>query len=254
MNNLLITLSLLSLLIFSSFGDKIFVGKSGTKQWYDAASACSSLTLTSGQLATWNNQDEYDIIAAITDRMNIKTWVGLSDIDNEGIWKFVDGDESYWLSIYIYTYKLLYFICNVYIFSGTDCDNLPQWTSGEPNNANTGEDVAEMYTNGNLNDQDQNDYNGYICEFNLPDTYVDTASSLPNYYPIIPNYDHGDRSTYYIFKVTSFQDLIKIFSILLNIILIILTCFFYYSSKKNKLLLLSYSNVKIYDNEEDEKL
>jgi len=116
------------------------------KDWTSAEHYCEELN---GRLATFNNQEEADRIKALVKASGLNSaWIGLSDHDDEGYWRFVDDDHTY---------------CDD--FDGTDCDNLPQWDSGEPNAASIGADCAEMFRTGSLNDDTCEVPKSFVCEF-----------------------------------------------------------------------------------------
>ena len=176
-----------------------------------------------GKLATWSSASEYSQMKAVRSDLGIKTWVGLDDIAAEGKWKFIDGDTSY---------------------CGNDCDNLPQWGSGEPNDAGAaGEDAAEMRTrDGLLNDQSVTDEIGYICEF-------DVSSSRSMNVDIWDPLNDG-HPNYYILEFTSIRDMVTIFSILLNVAFIFGTICYFAKANGNKSS--PYSKVKIYASEDEQ--
>jgi len=116
------------------------------RSWSSALGYCRAL---GGTLATWSSQSDYNRIRAVHDEArSTYTWVGLNDRYSEGVWKFVDGDTSY---------------------CGSDCDNIPQWFPGEPNDYGSGEDCAEMdgFLGDRLNDQDCSEGRWFVCE--IPD-------------------------------------------------------------------------------------
>jgi hypothetical protein len=120
------------------------------KTWSDANTYCSA---QGGQLATWGSQSEYDRMVALHDASGSTkaTWVGLHDTGSEGKWEMIDGDTSY---------------CDNY--DGTDCDNIPQWASGQPNDWRNSQDCASIKTSvGDLLNDASCSINSYwfICEF-----------------------------------------------------------------------------------------
>jgi len=117
-----------------------------TMTWYDARDYCIS---QGGQLATWSSQSQYDQMVALHDESGstIATWVGLHDIGSEGQWEMIDGDTSY---------------CDNY--DGTDCDNIPQWGSGQPDDWST-EDCAHIGSDDLLNDLSCSGSWWFLCEF-----------------------------------------------------------------------------------------
>ena len=77
---------------------------------YDTAIArCASF---GGQLATFSSSDEFDSLLAVRNGLgdgSIRAWIGFDDRNAEGVWRFVDGDESYWFAFancanHIYTF------------------------------------------------------------------------------------------------------------------------------------------------------
>jgi len=116
------------------------------KTWDDAASYCSGL---GGQLATWGSQSDYNQMTALYQQSGVNlAWVGLHDIGSEGKWKMIDGDTSF---------------CDNY--DGTDCDNIPQWSPGQPDDYASGQDCGCMWGNTLLDDRGCSGSNYFICEF-----------------------------------------------------------------------------------------
>ncbi|KAJ7317610.1 hypothetical protein JRQ81_003772 [Phrynocephalus forsythii] len=69
-------------------------------------------------------------------------WIGLTDIDAEGEWRWIDGTN----------YRA----------------NFKNWKPGQPSDYNRNEDCAEISALGEWNDENCNTQNFYICEKPLP--------------------------------------------------------------------------------------
>lgn len=110
--------------------------------WEDARDFCR---LLGGHLTTVSNADENDIIhSLISDSSLFAFWLGATDEETEGIWKWIDGSD--W--------------------------NYTNWSPNEPNNSNSNQDYLRMYQNGKWDDieNQSSDYElGFICEFEYID-------------------------------------------------------------------------------------
>ena len=156
--------------------------------------------------------------------------------------------------IFSHLFFVIYFTYDILIlysdnFDGTDCDNIPQWHPSEPNDAGTGEDVAEIRSDGLLNDLSKSNNRAYICEFNvkIAGYTISPQSNIPGFQPYF-----GPNSNYYILDFSSSKDMIIMISILLNIVFIAMCCYTntkqYISNNKGKY----YSKVKMYATEDDQ--
>lgn len=147
------------------------------RTWGQAQDICEERwTNDAWQLATWNNDAEWNRIVALHKESgsHLGTWVGLSDGPGfwwwEGDWKFIDWDTSY---------------------CGGNCKNLPQWAPGEPNDHGNGEDCAEISTGmGNkLNDVDCGRQYWFVCEYPGGSENDDRVSDT---IPFVPELPHSD--------------------------------------------------------------
>jgi secreted trypsin-like serine protease len=117
-----------------------------------------------GYLATPNTQAEFELIRKKAGSYN-NFWLGISDIEQEGCWKYADSPEA-----------------NIafYAVPGTpSCattSGYSNWNSGEPNNAYNGENWAMALTDGRWNDGPIDSLinswgswpTGYVVEFGGP--------------------------------------------------------------------------------------
>ena len=116
--------------------------------WRDAVETCEK---AQGYLITITSGDE-NALAMCLRPSSCYTWIGASDEETEGIWKWVTGEP----------------------FDYTD------WRGGEPNNAHGNEDYACIPDLGHWNDGGENLVaaagNGYICEWDesLPEEREET--------------------------------------------------------------------------------
>lgn len=151
------------------------------KSWNDAKTAAESRTYLglSGYLATVTSSQEN---ALITSKLGGNGWFGASDVDSEGIWKWVSGPEAgtqFWEDSTTAG-------TSSESTQGSTVNNMyANWVSGEPNNSDSsrgGEDVAHFYATGanagKWNDfaaQNTDSITGYIVEYGNSSTKPQAA-------------------------------------------------------------------------------
>ena len=113
--------------------------------WPEARSRCQSY---GGDLAVINDADENAFIEGIT---NNSTWIGLTDVDVEGEFVWVDGVSR----------------------------EFTNWNNNEPNDANGAEDCAEILNSGAWNDNRCENTRPFICAAD-GDLFGDACDVCPN--------------------------------------------------------------------------
>ncbi|MFX0105897.1 MAG: lectin-like protein [Candidatus Hodarchaeota archaeon] len=117
---------------------------STSKTWTEAKDDCEAM---GGYLVTLNSEEENDFVNNLVGTNRI--WIGFSDELNEGSWQWVTGESI----------------------------TFTNWRSGEPNDYGSGEDYAEMYTDGTWNDigppQFPSTTRYYVCEWEKEDDRVE---------------------------------------------------------------------------------
>lgn len=140
-----ITISLNKALPYSGNGHFFeFVANSGIT-WTSAKTAAEGLNYFGlrGYLATITSAAENEFC---TSKLSGDGWMGASDVDVEGTWKWVTGPEAgHSFSEYSYS----------------------NWNTGQPDNYNGVEDYAQFYTSGKWNDLPNSEPSiaGYVVEF-----------------------------------------------------------------------------------------
>jgi hypothetical protein len=116
------------------YKDKWYRVVLGNFSWNEAKADAEA---TGGRLVCIGSEDEAAFCAKLTGR-SVRVWVGASDDNKEGDWRWLDGTAV----------------------------KKDLWAGGEPNNGMGQENWAEMRHNGKINDTFKNDRNeGYIMEF-----------------------------------------------------------------------------------------
>ena len=167
--------------LVASASDVIYIGQTEKVAYATAKANCASF---GGQLATFSNAAQFDLLTAVVNAMGGRIWFGFDDSQVENHWNFVDGDLSYW-----YVFHLCNAMSNICLVSqpfgtGLDCDDIPQWAPGEPNNgAGRGQHCGQLYSGGQIDDTGCGTLKPYICEFDVNVFEVSTG---------IPAVDQGN--------------------------------------------------------------
>jgi len=166
-------------------GGAVYVARGDDKVNYATAKNRCKDFGAGGQLATFDDVSQFNAMLTVRNEIKATSWVGLDDIGEEHMWQFVDGDLSY---------------CKPQGPGGDDCDDIPQWAPGEPNNWSGDEDCAVLYSS-TLNDASCSDLRPYVCEFD---------SAIVKFTTDIPNVDERDdcncaAASYFVFEVTGVQ-------------------------------------------------
>ncbi|XP_035381869.1 CD209 antigen-like protein C [Electrophorus electricus] len=118
---------------WKKFGSSYYYFSNGRKNWAESRQYCREM---GADLVIINSREEQEFIK----EANIYTWIGLSDAQTEGNWKWVDGSR----------------LTTVY------------WRKGEPNDAHKDEDCAvylnEVVSLNTWNDIPCSYEAGWICE------------------------------------------------------------------------------------------
>ncbi|XP_059846842.1 CD209 antigen-like protein C [Hypanus sabinus] len=116
---------------WTRFRQSCYQISSGTANWKDAQSSCLSMN---AHLFVSNNVAEQEYIKT---NLRNTSWIGLSDLVQEGNWRWVDGTD----------------------FSSSE----KFWKAGEPNNEGH-ENCVEMFPDGKWNDKNCDALKNWICE------------------------------------------------------------------------------------------
>jgi hypothetical protein len=153
--------------------------------WNQAKVAAESRTLNGAQgyLATVTSQEENDYISA---RLESSGWMGASDAETEGDWKWVTGPEagtSFWQGL----------------GDGSPVNGgFNAWAAGEPNDYAGDEDCAQYYPEGDWNDlpcDGSGFLNRYVVEYGtdgeLPNPPSNTSVTVNTSLPVPENVEVG---------------------------------------------------------------
>ncbi len=139
--------------------------------WEDAKSAAAAMRKNGlrGYLATITTQGENEFIQA---KLEGQGWIGASDAEEEGNWKWVTGPEA-----------------GTQFWSGNASGmavsgRYSNWDNSEPNDFLTGEDYGHLLTDGEWNDYDSpavaGRISGYVVEYgglkDCPDGFTDNGT------------------------------------------------------------------------------
>lgn len=115
-----------------------------SQTWANAKANCEAM---GGYLVTINSNEENSFVNNLIGANSI--WIGLSDELDEGVWQWVTGESV----------------------------SFTNWRSGEPNDYGSGEDYAEMYTDGTWNDIGPPAFPSitryYVCEWAKEDDKIE---------------------------------------------------------------------------------
>lgn len=102
--------------------------------WTEAKRACEEM---GGHLVTITSQEENDFVRSLHQGGSTQAWIGLSELDETGVWKWVTGEPTlYW-----------------------------GWASGEPSHGNNEEHCVSWYRNHGWNDAWEPGEYSYFCEW-----------------------------------------------------------------------------------------
>jgi len=212
------------------------------KKWIDAFRECRT-HFNNGKLATWSSDAEWNRIVELHKESgsHLGTWVGLYDKGTEGQWMFVDDDPRY---------------CEKYT-PGENCNKLPQWAPGEPNNAGNGEDCAEISTGmGNkLNDLDCDRRYWFVCEYSGCSEDNDKVADTIPFVPQLPHPDEPVNNvpgTQFVFDFASGQQGVVIVALAASTVIWMAIAVYYCCQFRQQRGKESYSKVVQFS--EDERL
>uniref|UniRef100_A0A8C8RTV0 C-type lectin domain-containing protein n=1 Tax=Pelusios castaneus TaxID=367368 RepID=A0A8C8RTV0_9SAUR len=116
-----------------SAGEKIFIAIDSEADFETSKATCSQ---AGGLIASPRSSAENSAIQQIVIRHNKQAYLGINDIETEGMFKYLSGEVI----------------------------GYSNWASREPNNEGT-EDCVEIYADGKWNDKSCNDRRLIVCEF-----------------------------------------------------------------------------------------
>uniref|UniRef100_A0A4W4E1P5 C-type lectin domain-containing protein n=1 Tax=Electrophorus electricus TaxID=8005 RepID=A0A4W4E1P5_ELEEL len=123
------------------FGSSYYYFSNGRKNWAESRQYCREM---GADLVIINSREEQEFIKEV----NIYAWIGLSDAQTEGIWKWVDGSPL----------------------------TTEYWRTGEPNDTGNDEDCAvyfnEVVSLNTWNDIPCSYETGWICETTVAPTWL----------------------------------------------------------------------------------
>ncbi|CAL1612102.1 unnamed protein product [Knipowitschia caucasica] len=120
------------------FSESVYLGSTTERNWSESRQFCQD---QGADLVIITSVQEKDFISSI---YKDRRWIGLSDLQEEGVWRWVDGTKL----------------------------TTSFWMSGEPNDTGTGEDCVEINYKGQLgrwNDENCGVAHQFICERRLDD-------------------------------------------------------------------------------------
>ncbi len=172
--------------IFFTDNNHLYKFVSGSFSWGSAKTAAEAQTAygASGYLVTITSQEENDFVS---DRLTGDGWIGASDSETEGTWKWVTGPEA-----------------GIAFWQGTSGGSAVggrygAWAGGEPNQAGE-EDCAETYvSSGTWNDFPCTASLGYVVEFgatgNMPTVVATNISIVTADVPALTSLSPANGST-----------------------------------------------------------
>ena len=102
--------------------------------WTEAKQACEEM---GGHLVTITSQEENDFVQSLHRGGSVQAWIGMSELDEIGNWKWVTGEPLEFTS----------------------------WRGGEPSHGNNEEHCVSMYPDGGWNDAWEPGPYSYFCEW-----------------------------------------------------------------------------------------